>query len=168
MDRLVATVNRRSDAVDAALVAIPPALEVLAGNTAEIRDAVMSIGEVRQPRRQGRHRQRRRHFDEPGQHLAGVAPAGQCRTALDQVDGPAAHVPVAAGRYQEVHPRRRRQPQRHDRPDAGARRQLVSADDRGDGRLTMLETLLGRTVGRQPTPKTRNPLTAPIPRGGAR
>ena len=37
----------------------------------------------------------------------------------------------------------------------------------GDGRLTMLETLLGRTVGRQPTPKTRNPLTAPILRGGS-
>lgn len=36
-----------------------------------------------------------------------------------------------------------------------------------DGRLTAFETLLGRTIGRQPMPSTKNPLSAPILRGGS-
>jgi phospholipid/cholesterol/gamma-HCH transport system substrate-binding protein len=167
MDRLVATVNRRSAAVDGALVAIPPALEVLAGNTAEIRDAVMSIGEFANLA----DKVVTASGDDISTNLANIWPA------LRQLANAGPNLTKSMGLLLTF-PWPQAGIKKFIRGDAGNLSATIDltlgrADNsylqmtEGDGRLTMLETLLGRTVGRQPTPKTRNPLTAPILRGGS-
>ena len=165
--RLPLVLGRGERAVDAALVSIPPALEVLAGNTAEIKEAVLSIGEFANLA----DKVVAASGDDIAANLANIWPA------LRQLANAGPNLTKSMGLLLTF-PWPQAGIKKFIRGDAGNLSATIDltlgrADNSylqmtdGDGRLTLLETLLGRTVGRQPTPQTRNPLTAPILRGGS-
>lgn len=168
VDDLAKTINSRSGTVDQALAKIPPALQVLARDRENLRTAITSMGEFATladtvVRRSSESL--RANLVALGPSLRELADAGP---NLTRSLGLLATFPwPQAGIKQFI------------RGDAGNLSATIDltlgrADNSylqmtsADGDLTALETLLGRTIGRQPAPATKNPLTAPILRGGVR
>ena len=168
IDDLATTINDRSGTVDAALAKIPPALDVLARDRENLRTAITSLGEFASladsvVRRSSQSLQANLEAVAPSLHeLANAGPnltrslgllatfpwpqAGIKQFIRGDGGNLSATIDLTLGRADNSY------------------LQMTSAD----GDLTALETLLGRTIGRQPTPATKNPLTAPILRGGVR
>jgi len=168
IDDLATTINDRSGTVDAALAKIPPALDVLARDRENLRTAITSLGEFASladsvVRRSSQSLQANLEAVAPSlRELANAGPnltrslgllatfpwpqAGIKQFIRGDGGNLSATIDLTLGRADNSY------------------LQMTSAD----GDLTALETLLGRTIGRQPTPATKNPLTAPILRGGVR
>ncbi|MCK0517365.1 MCE family protein [Williamsia sp. DF01-3] len=165
LDRLAGQLNARADVLDNALNSIPPALDVLAKDRDTLRDAILAIGNFAT------------RADEViaasstsvTENLASIGPVLQqladAGPNLTKSLGLLATFPwPQAGIKQFI---------RGDAANLSATIDLTLGrlDNSllqmtpADGKLTQLETMLGRTAGRQPTPQTKNPLTAPILRG---
>lgn len=165
-NELVAQVNARSDSVDRALGAIPGALEVLARDRENLRNAIISIGEFAGLADQVV----RASTASVAENLSALKPT------LRQLAAAGPNLTKSLGLL-ATFPWPQEGIRKFIRGDAGNLSATIDltlgrADNSylqmtgADGQLTALETLLGRTIGRQPGPATKNPLSAPILRGG--
>lgn len=165
LDRLTGIVNQQNDVLDRALNQIPPALEILSRERENLANALTGIGEfagLADYVVSSSYDDLARNLQNLGPALRELADAGINLTrglgliatfpwpqkGVEKfIRGDAANlsatVDLTLGRMDNSY------------------LQMTPAD----GALTQLETMLGRTAGRQPTPATKNPLTAPILRG---
>ncbi|MGC0364389.1 phospholipid/cholesterol/gamma-HCH transport system substrate-binding protein [Rhodococcus sp. 27YEA15] len=162
MDRLAAEVVGRTDTMETALEAIPPALAVLAEQREQLARAIGSIGGFADVS----HQALSRSFDDIAANLGHLGPvmreiADAGPALLDGLDVIPAFPWSADGIEKFI------------RGDAGNLSAVIDLTlgriDNGllqgtpfDASLTAIETAMGRTEGRQPSPSTTtNPLTAP-------
>ena len=168
IDDLATTINNRAGTVDRALATIPPALEILARDRQNLRAAITSIGEFASLA----DTVVRRSSQSLQANLAAVGPT------LRELANAGPNLTRSLGLL-STFPWPQEGIKKFIRGDAGNLSATIDltlgrADNSylqmtsSDGDLTALETLLGRSIGRQPTPGTKNPLTAPILRGGVR
>ncbi|GGL15316.1 MCE family protein [Nocardia jinanensis] len=165
LDRLAATVNRQSDVLAGALETIPPAVEVLNQKRDNLVAAIDAVG----------------RFAAVGNSVVTqsrddlIANLRNLRPALQGLADAGGDLTRAVGAYatfpwpEETLPRW----VRGDYANLSATLDLtLGRIDNSmlqgtplEGRLTALETALGRTVGRQPGLGTPNPLTGPVTGG---
>lgn len=165
LNRLAGELNAHTDVIESALDDIPPALDVLAKDRNTIRDAVLAIGDFATKADEVISAS----SDTVSDNLANIGPA------LQQLANAGPNLTKSLGLL-ATFPWPQEGIKKFIRGDAGNLSATIDltlgrADNSylqmtpGDGKLTQLETMLGRTAGRQPTPDTKNPLTAPILRG---
>ncbi|RZL79519.1 MAG: MCE family protein [Rhodococcus sp. (in: high G+C Gram-positive bacteria)] len=162
LDRLASTVDEQSETLATALDSIPPALAVLNEEKENLSNAVLAVGNFADVANRTTSQSRddllaNLHAIEPTlRRVADAGPAivqslGIVPTFPWPLDGVEKFIRGDAGNL-----------------TANADLTLGRLDNSllqetpFDGSLYAIETALGRTIGRQPSPQTANPLTAPL------